>query len=96
MENKQKLIDTKILLDIANKMEPEKPGYGRKHIDSKGLRYLAEKCPAVDAVPVVRCKDCKYWHEGIGWCDQHSQFDEDEWNMFDADDFCSYGIRKEN
>lgn len=45
-------------------------------------------------IEVVRCKDCKYWHEGTGWCDQHSYFEEDEWKMFDEDDFCSYGERK--
>ena len=47
-----------------------------------------------NSVKVVRCKDCKHWHEGTAWCDKHSHFDEDEWNMFDADDFCSYGERR--
>lgn len=50
-----------------------------------------------DAVPVVRCKDCK--HEistadirartGSYWCNYKLQ-------PCDADDFCSYGKRKEN
>lgn len=26
--------------------------------------YLIDKCPTIDAVPVVRCKDCKYHDEG--------------------------------
>ena len=33
------------------------------------------KAPSVDAVEVVRCKDCKYYTslvcgEGVGWCDR--------------------------
>lgn len=62
------------------------------------MQEIARRCvdgkPASFAVGIVRCKDCKHWSEGTGWCDQHSCFDEDEWNMFNADDFCSYGERK--
>lgn len=52
----------------------------------------------VDAVPVIRCKDCKHWdnENDIGWCDIHSNFSDDEWTMFDADDFCSAGERRED
>lgn len=56
----------------------------------------------VDAVPVVRCKDCKFWHEELAWCDNHSHFvdskgnpcgpeDSSDWNMFDEDYFCADG-----
>ena len=55
----------------------------------------------------VRCKDCKHWHEETGWCTKHSHFigcdgmachpsQSSEWKMFDQDDFCSYGERKDN
>lgn len=32
--------------------------------------------PAVDAVPVVRCKDCRYYNtnycgDGFGWCERN-------------------------
>ena len=61
--------------------------------------------PTVDAVEVVRCKDCKHWHEETGWCTEHSHFigrdgmachpsQSSEWKMFDAEDFCSYGERR--
>lgn len=43
-----------------------------------------KELPAVGAVPVVRCKDCKYWHNGdcyrLGLSSSH--------------DFCSYGEKK--
>lgn len=65
------------------------------------------KFPTVDAVEVVRCKDCKHWHEETGWCAEHSSFiDADgafchpwesaNWKMFDANDYCSYGKRKDD
>lgn len=46
--------------------------------------------PTVDAVEVVRCKDCIHWDDGscpmgenYPWCDTKS------------DDFCSYGEKEE-
>jgi len=39
-----------------------------------------------DAVPVVRCKDCKYWDFGDCY----------RLELSHPDDFCSYGERKEN
>lgn len=52
------------------------------------------KAPTIDAVPVVRCKDCKYFQ------DNNSGYPHDEcrWGKGetpDPDDFCSYGERKD-
>ena len=49
--------------------------------------------PTIDAVEVVRCKECKYWYpNGIGFCTIHdirpSQLDMADW-------FCADGKRKE-
>lgn len=53
--------------------------------------------PTVDAVEVVRCRDCKHWDSETWFCDNHSTFGHHglEWNMFSEDDFCSYGERKD-
>ena len=51
--------------------------------------------PAVDAVEVCRCKDCKHWREETLWCDMNS-IDRGEHYTWYAEDFCSYGERKEN
>ena len=51
--------------------------------------------PTIDAVPVVRCKDCKCWTEwanGTGSCSRFAL----DWIGTDADDFCSMGERKDN
>lgn len=65
-----------------------------------------EEAPAVDAVEVVRCKDCKHWNNETGWCNTHSHFvtsdgdachpwESDEWKMFPEDYYCADGERKE-
>ena len=61
-----------------------------------GLIELIEKAPTIDAVPVVRCKDCKHWkfaqHINDNLC---HRFDGDPWIPTEPNDFCSYGERKE-
>ena len=46
--------------------------------------------PTIDAVPVVRCKDCKWWKKA--GCAFDTRCKED---IPKADDFCSYGERKD-
>lgn len=43
-----------------------------------------KELPAVDAVPVVLCKDCKYWHKGDCY----------RLELSSSHDFCSYGEKK--
>ena len=74
--------------------------YDRVHIGPPGgARKLMENAPAVDAVEVVRCKDCKQWNcvtkpafydKRHGYC-LNGDEPEGRWE----DDFCSYGERKE-
>ena len=58
-----------------------------------GLIELIEKAPTIDAVPAVRCRECKWWQEDddIGHCDNPDGLD----NYAKPEDFCSYGERKE-
>ena len=47
------------------------------------------------AVQVVRCKDCKYWQDNNdGYPHEECRWGHGE--TPDADDFCSYGERKNN
>ena len=53
---------------------------------------IIENAPTVDAVEVVRCKDCKYYMNHIALpnnCQRHDIF-------ITAEDFCSYGERRDN
>ena len=51
------------------------------------VRFLKKQL-IIDAVPVVRCKDCKYHNKPT--CPMRLSF-----NWTKDDDFCSYGERKE-
>ena len=51
--------------------------------------------PTIDAVPVVRCKDCKHWHKDTVFCGYMSYGEASERVNWYADDFCSYGERKD-
>ena len=50
--------------------------------------YIA---PTIDAVPVVRCRECKHWggvdEYGDGYCKNPDGID----NIAKENDFCSYG-----
>lgn len=60
----------------------------------EGMREDLYSLPVVDAVPVVRCKDCKHSYEDIGGrtCSHGVCVD-----CIVPDDFCcAYGKREEN
>ena len=97
-----RLIDADALLLIfASKIKKITPiGYSRDafHHDSGrndawvGARIEVNKAPTIDAVPVVRCKDCRYTidrKDGTYGCYIYLGCD------FNLTDFCSYGERKE-
>ena len=59
------------------------------------VETVIREFPSVDAVEVVRCKDCKYYGDspygnGDMMCDRWG-----EWIFPNDDDFCSYGERRE-
>ena len=59
-----------------------------------GRNTIAD-APTVDAVEVVRCKDCKYSY-GNKYCTNEQWKDECATVTIEVDDFCSYGERKDN
>ena len=60
-----------------------------------------DNAPDVDAVEVVRCKDCVNWEaaigseEAIGYCELERNVHGTSGCWY-LDDFCSYGERKDN
>ena len=62
----------------------------------KALRCM-EQTPTIDAVPVVRCKDCEHFRENI---DRHGGvhmncIKSNHIPKVEAEHFCSYGERKD-
>ena len=80
--------------------------FAREHILDAKERFLIldflRECSTVDAVEVVRCKDCKYYCQDKinGAICRHPELDYDiecydHWINTNPDDFCSYGERKD-
>ena len=60
-----------------------------------GYDHFISNAPTINAVPVVRCRECK--HRGTDYCIFHIKGEPaDEELLLKLDnDFCSYGERKE-
>ena len=71
-----RLIDADVLLAEYDRQHEGEPGKARK---------LIEDAPTVDAVEVVRCKDCKHRYSD-SWC----EYVDDDDNFY-----CARGERKE-
>ena len=62
---------------------------------NEGINYalrLAANCPTVDAVPVVRCRDCIHYEMGV--CLKiydDGALNKDAWQKRNPNDYCSYG-----
>lgn len=66
--------------------------YYKQDWTSSQIVTLLENAPTIDAVPVVRCRECV--KHGTEYCPLMNHYiGEDE---TDPDDFCSYGQRKES
>lgn len=95
------LIDRQALMDAFRK-------HMRERLDREGCiseesckacergclwRRIVAAAPTVDAVEVVRCKDCK--HMGLRFLGQYCTV-WGEYNGMGEEGFCSYGERKED
>ena len=68
--------------------------------DQNGIARLhvadIDAIPRVDAVEVVRCRECIHYFSGA--CLKiysDGNVSQDAWQERDEDDFCSFGVRKE-
>ena len=105
MANEKRLIDANALLRDNEKYfcEPcKEKGHDYHEVACRAcwvddMRIAIEDAPTVDAVEVVRCKDCKHRYNGKDCT--HPLLLSYSWgairNVKD-DDFCSYGERKDN
>lgn len=79
----------------ADKLKETLKNSGAHH----SIRPYIDSQPTVDAKPVVRCKDCKYFTNNIADENLRKNFcDRIQVNCFHPvkeNDFCSYGARKD-
>ena len=91
--SEKRLIDANSLLRHKRKMSGA--DFGGEFWDEAVLISDIKNAPTVDAVPVVRCRECK--HRGTDYCIFHIKgepADEELLRKLD-NDFCSYGERKD-
>ncbi len=93
-----------LLFELANESFPQSCTYAQGR---NGVIESIRNAPTVDAVPVIRCKDCKYYEpytemftnkpRGDGSCTRARMTQDglQEINCED-DEFCSYGERKDD
>ena len=57
---------------------------------------IVDEMPTVDAVPVVRCKDCRFWSDGVAGCTDHVKVCKIGFYMIHENGYCVHGERKHN
>ena len=67
--------------------------------DVQTVRDILSDAPTIDAVPVVRCRECKWFNHYTMECESDDVATDHEGGAsfsinFGPDDFCSYGQRK--
>lgn len=72
---------------------PDRHGQAMRGGIRKALREI-ETSPTIDAVEVVRCKDCKRWGTGYGGETEHIKVCEFANYMVGENGYCVYGERK--
>lgn len=84
-----RLIDADALHEFVEKEFPNGTPY-----EWAWALTVVDHTPTIDAVEVVRCKDCRYWHEDALACEYLPRSENGTRPAWYGDDFCSYGERK--
>lgn len=91
-----RLIDADALkIDFYDEYETEDDAYAYGYVS----KHQIDMAPTIDAVSVVRCKECIWWINNLTEFSADEDFLQCRWNEEEspnADDFCSYGERKES
>ena len=56
--------------------------------------FCIDKIKAVDAVEVLRCKNCRFWADGVEGCTDDEKCCKIGYYMTKGNDYCAYGKRK--
>lgn len=99
MENEKRLIEqfTQRLKEAYPQNDRNNPSPAIYYDDFCNIvDEVAEEMEAVDAVEVVRCRDCVYWENGKDYTPFCNRPEYGFHECPKPDDFCSYGERKLN
>ena len=105
MANEKRLIDANALKQMFDEREADDVEmYGGVHIiecfPADDAKEIVDQMPTVDAVEVVRCKDCKHsrptaWYSANLRCTHLSHMSSQVPYEVPKEHFCSYGERRE-
>lgn len=101
MANEKRLIDANELDSKLDALAKKYAKHGRFEAakDYSFVQTVLLTAPTVDAVEVVRCKDCKHYHprcQSVHWQGKKNMCCRSANVHTKPDDFCSYGERKDN
>lgn len=94
-----RLIDVdKLISNLGGVVESGMAGNKTKAVLKFAIQ-IADAQPTVDAIPVVRCKNCFYYGEHTNYikgkfCIKHSHLNDDFMFHCGEDDYCIWGERK--
>lgn len=99
MATEKRLIDANALLRkirfdhdrVMQDPEIGNPTKWRESVCYQRTVRAVKKAPTIDAVEVIRCKDCKYYVLHAGAC-RHENFN----GIIHMNGYCSQGERKDN
>lgn len=82
------------MADLIDRKELRDALYEADAVTMQGVKII-NQFPAVDAVPVVRCLDCKHWLKDVTVCSGFVGRCDFAHYMVGAKGYCSYGERKD-
>ena len=94
--SEKRLIDANALMYVISQHEyllATKQGSIDYGMFTLGIQQAVDEQPTIDAVPVTRCKDCKYMTQ---WAYGRYCTVWDGVNRMGDDGFCNYGERRED
>ena len=93
----KRLIDANKVINSMQKCLDEEPTKKDSvaYFAFESIIECLKREPTVDAVEVVRCKECKHYCSFYNECsEEHNHYTEEGFREVHDNDFCSYGERK--
>ena len=82
------------MADLIDRKELRDALYEADAVTMQGVKII-NQFPTVNAVPVVRCRECKHWLKDVTVCSGFVGRCDFANYMVGAEGYCSYGERKD-
>ena len=92
MATEKRLIDANAIYEAVE--QRYKISSGIEHRCERDLLDLICSTETVDAVPVVRCRECRFWRDGVEGCTDHEKCCAIGFYMIEENGYCVYGERR--